>query len=97
MARLSAWKSRMKRIRQLAGTRMAAKGKAPRITARQNIAELEAELKRRTAELQARTAERDEAEAQKAALGRGHRDYQFLTRRSGTGVRRDAGEGDAAV
>src|SRR6516225_7778702 len=39
---------------------MAAKGKAPRITARRNIAELEAELERRT-------AERDEALAQQAA------------------------------
>jgi len=39
---------------------MAAKGKAPRITARRNVAELEAELERRT-------AERDEALAQQAA------------------------------
>ena len=39
---------------------MAAKGKAPRITAGRNIAELEAELERRT-------AERDEALAQQAA------------------------------
>ena len=39
---------------------MAAKGKAPRLTARRNVAELEAELERRT-------AERDEALAQQAA------------------------------
>jgi hypothetical protein len=47
---------------------MAAPEKAPAVTRRRTVAELEAELERRTAELQARTTERDEAEAQKAAL-----------------------------
>src|SRR5215472_10368705 len=47
---------------------MAAPERGPAVTRQQTVAELEAELKRRTAELQARTAERSEAEAQKAAL-----------------------------
>src|SRR5260370_36048379 len=47
---------------------MAAPEKAPAVTRRRTVAELEAELERHTAELQARTTERDEAEAQKAAL-----------------------------
>src|SRR5262249_4550009 len=47
---------------------MAVPERAPAVTRGRTVAELQAELERRTAELQVRTVERDEAEAQKAAL-----------------------------